>query len=529
MIDSGPGGSAATVQDGVTTRIALLLGAGASKDAGLRLTGDLARIIVEQVSGQGPTPPPPVQALNFVYSQMIGHQGESGRSPLGAVNIETLVSALRLLATRETHEVAPFVASWKSGALGFSPASVDWQAAQGLEKAVREVVSGSPHLPGRLAEQIRQIASAPPSPRSFRDAETEVLRGIYNELSKLRTTDYLRPIADLAQTQQGGVDVISLNYDLAIETMAASHGVAVDRGIDRWVPGSPLTFRRRTGLINLIKVHGSLDWELDSTRRGEWIARMRLEVIEKAKDDPRPWIVVGDREKLATSGPTLALLHAAEGALSAADRLIVVGYSFSDAHINGMIQDWLTADERRTVTIIDPGWVPAEPRNYSPNDEISLQQALAIMAAQPVALGPTRVTVLPTGAAQSLEKAIQTPPEQLPKAAISVVAHGGENPTPIHITNQGVDLEEVRIMVFAREPHQHVMQVRRVDGGPAQAAPNGLAIAALAAGQRLELVAEDQMEDLPETLEVTVVGRSALASRAQTSVTCRLSDNIAAG
>lgn len=53
---------------------------------------------------------------------------------------------------------------------------------------------------------------------------------------------------------------------------------------------------------------------------------------------------LGDREKLATHGPTLALNFAACEALARATHLAVIGYSFGDAHINAIIRDWLAAD-----------------------------------------------------------------------------------------------------------------------------------------------------------------------------------------
>lgn len=88
-------------------RTIVLLGAGASRDAGLPLTSQLAEMLVARFNRQSPRLPF-VQALNFVYSAMIGHQGEDGSDPLRAVNIETLISAVRLLQQRESHEVAPF-------------------------------------------------------------------------------------------------------------------------------------------------------------------------------------------------------------------------------------------------------------------------------------------------------------------------------------------------------------------------------------------------------------------------------------
>jgi len=506
-------------------RITILLGAGASWDAGLNLTSDLARIVVAGVEGQGPTPPPAVQALNFVYSQMIGYQGEDGDNPLSAVNIETLISALRLLAHRSSHEVAPFVSAWKAGALGFSTTETDPVLARRLDDTVQAVALGglarATAFPGGLAALIREVTHTGPAPEVFQDAEAEVLLGISSELSNIKTTAYLSPLADLARAQRGGLDVVTLNYDLAIESMASAEGIPLDRGVERWVPGTPLAFDRADGAMNLIKVHGSLDWFLDDARESGWLARPRLQVEDVTKTRKLPWIVVGDREKLATSGPTLALLNSAEVALAKAQRLIVVGYSFGDAHINTMVRDWLNVDEQRTLTVIDPGWIPSQPRAWRVTEDPTIQQALAIMAAQPESVGPSRVKVLVNSAADALPEAILTPHELLPRARLYIVACGEERQIRFRVTNPGVDLFDVRVTAFAKKPEFHVMPLHRADGHEGQPVPNGLAVGDLLKGEHMDFLADDEWDPTAE-IEITISGRSALETEARTSVTREL-------
>jgi hypothetical protein len=47
-------------------------------------------------------------------------------------------------------------------------------------------------------------------------------------------------------------------------------------------------------------------------------------------------------------------LRAFEQALSVADRLLVVGYSLRDEHINTVLQRWLAKDSSRGVVLVDP-------------------------------------------------------------------------------------------------------------------------------------------------------------------------------
>lgn len=225
-----------------------------------------------------------------------------------------------------------------------------------------------------LAKLIEGIALDVSRPRedsaAFVALEAALLGGIRDALAEVSSVDYLRPLANLAATQVGGLDVVTLNYDRTVETMAVEASVDLDTGIERWIPGIPLSFERKAGRINLYKLHGSVDWELvDDQPRARTVRPPKIRVSQSEQEGNEagssvpfrrspglPWIVVGDREKLATDGPTLDLLHAASDAFTNADSLVVVGYSFSDGHINAMVRNWMAADSGRTMTVVDPGW-----------------------------------------------------------------------------------------------------------------------------------------------------------------------------
>lgn len=362
----------------MSTRTIVLLGAGASRDSGLPLTGDLAELVVARANADDGSrhrrqQPSGVAELNFIYSAMMGHQGEHGDDPLQAVNIETLISAVRLLQSRESHEVAPFVASWKEGARGFPnpSSSIGSDYARAMQSAVDNSLQDR-HFGGRdLAELVAKIASevmSRPDTSAFANLEILLLRSIREFLTNITSVDYLQPLAHLARDQPGGLDVITLNYDLTIEMLAEQCGIEIDRGIERWAPGAPLEFEQVNGRINLMKLHGSVDWEL-TVRTPSTVHPPQVNVVEpEPANDPDdyptsrrrvpglPWIVVGDREKLATDGPTLDLLHAARTAMDAADSLVVIGYSFADAHVNAMVRNWMAVRPDRTLTVVDPGW-----------------------------------------------------------------------------------------------------------------------------------------------------------------------------
>ena len=441
----------------MTHRTIVLLGAGASRDAGAPLTSDLAAILVRKMN-QERRPRPEVQALNFVYSAMIGHQGEDGSDPLRAVNIETLISAVRLLQARESHEVAPFVSAWKAGALGFGRASgssaVNGRAAQSaVNKAVDSRFPNGDELV-RLIERIAQDAARPREDSAFKSLESALLRGIRSELTELSSVEYLRPLGDLAKAQPGGLDIVTLNYDRTIEMMAAEASVELDTGIDRWTPGVPFSFERKDGRINLYKLHGSVDWELIDERPNLRAVRPpKIEVVhdrtESAEFDPAapphrapglPWIVVGDREKLATDGPTLDLLHVASEAFAGATSLVVVGYSFADAHINSMVRNWMAADASRTMTVVDPDW--PELGSEGPRGQFATEYGGSDDYKQTGAI--PRIAVISESAAGGLTRGLSTSPS---RPEVWATAEWTTDPTAfeviIHL--QGPSLEAARV------------------------------------------------------------------------------------
>lgn len=426
-----------------STRIVVLIGAGASVDAGLPLTSQLAENILRNANADRQTPA--VQALNFVYGAMVGHQADDGGDPLRAVNIETLVSALRLLQEREKHEVAPFVASWKSGALGFGPRGPSMTEGRALIQALdRELLER--HSMGTSAANavasIARQAIGRGSPQTFLDAERLVLKSLQSELGHPMATAYLQPIVDLASTQAGGLDVVSLNYDLALERQAVAAGVRVDTAMARWSPGLPLDFHQEDGLLRIIKVHGSLDWVLHAHQPYDAAIQSPDIAVRVEGDRELPWIVVGDRDKLATDGPTLRLFQAAFEALSRAEHLVVAGYSFADSHINALIRDWMLVDARHTMTVLDPNWHRADDYNDQSFRTVLVRKYSRTAEPSPPAVGlEARLLPIQGTTATSLHEALSRRPEPDPSpyfdAATTARSDGERTHFELEITNRG--------------------------------------------------------------------------------------------
>lgn len=355
-------------------RTLVLLGAGSSADAGLPLTSELASQVVTMAnenygsSFQGRNTPSWVKALNAAYGAMVSHQSNRGHSPLTAVNIETLISAIRLLQNPDEHEVAPFVSTWSPALSRFSDPTLDQRAGRKIADSVTKIVGGrAPFVERDISEAVAEISRSSNVTNSrplFIEAEEFILRTLTELLSATKDVKYLEPIVDLSRSQQGGVDVITLNYDLTVEGVAEAAGVELNRGIDTWRPGNELNFPLRDGVINLMKLHGSLDWQAtDQPSFGpDPLSLPTIEVAgaeSESKTSPgrrRSWIIVGNRGKLETQGPTLALNFAARKALDRATHLSVIGYSFGDSHVNSLIRDWLASNDARTISVLDRSW-----------------------------------------------------------------------------------------------------------------------------------------------------------------------------
>src|SRR4051794_30038485 len=90
----------------------LLLGAGASVDAGVPSAYDMTKAIADQFRSD-PLLKQHARVVSFVIGGLLFEAGKSGQDPLTAgVNVEDLFNAVQLLAERHTLEAAPFVGSW---------------------------------------------------------------------------------------------------------------------------------------------------------------------------------------------------------------------------------------------------------------------------------------------------------------------------------------------------------------------------------------------------------------------------------
>jgi len=339
--------------------ILFLLGAGASRDAGLPLASELTQHIVGDINNT-------IQnaslrrVINYVVATMIGHRGKSGLNPKTMPDIESVVSAVELLSNRTTIELVPFIQNWDPAIDLLDQGSV-WNP--GWVEDVRQGVLNESGLMGGKLEQglkgfMEQHYKMGIDGNQYSTLMDELLRQLKKQLalSDSSPIQYLEPLIDLGKT--GRITIASINYDLTIETVAKNQGVKICRGIDSW--NEKWKMEWCDSGIQLIKLHGSIDWGKGERKNPDFKTNLLMpEDTIVIMDDPSstpslPFVVYGKREKLRPQGPFSELRTEFISELRKTSHLIIVGYSFGDDHINELITKWLNSDPNRKLVILDP-------------------------------------------------------------------------------------------------------------------------------------------------------------------------------
>ncbi|HST68099.1 MAG TPA: SIR2 family protein [Solirubrobacterales bacterium] len=245
------------------------------------------------------------EALRRVCERLGGRPGD--------LDVEKVFAAVELLGERDQLEVSPFVGRWR-------------------EEALRWDCDFYSELGERMVAEMRNLIA-----------------------TTHKRVSYLDPLVRWA-ADPARATVATLNYDRAIEVAGAGAGLEVHTGIGRWVQtgrwGWPATGLR------LLKLHGSIDWVWEDDPPGRGRLPSRVVVQTEAWDDEArpPTVVFGARGKLRAEGPFLAALTEFEEQLGKADRLVVIGYSFRDDHVNQVVRRWTFDGAGRKIVIVDPGF-----------------------------------------------------------------------------------------------------------------------------------------------------------------------------
>lgn len=356
-----------------TSKRLVLLGAGASVPADLptatKMTTLMASDDGELTDELGDTTR---EIIRFAAGGIQMRRGVQGENPLHEVNIEEVITAVEMLANREELEISPFVSQWHRAVPKMGEARKQ-DGHSRLDRRIRDVMqeatSSDDNPRRRTRDASRRLAEAlqyyfgefqSPFHDNVFDLALEQVTTLLIDLLLLEDaarTTYLDPLVRKADEQQ--VTIATLNYDNTIELAAERLGLSLEVGLREWNEYGRLP--NPDSGIELLKLHGSIDWVRNEERAsGESLFPTveigRRNTGESAVDKRSPAIIFGTRNKLTEEGPFLDLFQTFKKRLDDCSELVVIGYSFGDAHVNHVIQNWMNQDTKRRIIVVDrPG------------------------------------------------------------------------------------------------------------------------------------------------------------------------------
>jgi hypothetical protein len=293
--------------------VLVLLGAGASVDAGIPHSAEMVRQIEAALEHDWK---PYKELYNYVRSAIFYADGIRGTYAKDvAYNIERLVMSLDELARREEHPLYPFVGAWNPRLL---------------------------QVAGSNFERV--------SP--FRTEIVKKLRHEWIEISNYEKASYFGGLISLQKELNYPLRVFTLNYDLCVEkAYQAAYQEFPERGFDKenryW--SHELLEDADPGDKNfyLYKLHGSIDWMRDPENGKLTFS----DSTSKIKVDDGQ-IVFGLTYKLQSVDPFLFLVYQLRRLSLEARLILVVGYGFADEHINGILRQALRGSlDKRLIAV----------------------------------------------------------------------------------------------------------------------------------------------------------------------------------
>jgi SIR2-like domain len=317
----------------------VLLGAGSSIDAGLSDAIGLTRKVYRVLSGSYDKSA--VTIFGYVINKVIARKIRAGGSPFDDVNIEEAYDAIERLVNRDGDIMGEFVNSWDPILDNLRP---KFDGRKFVKQLMDAIAKGSARasrqsLTGGISFGIDRFAAE--------DAAKEIQKA-FGPIDLNKPQQYLEPLTDaLISCLSHDPDsikyveklvnyclgipksaIISLNYDLVVENAFDNINEEFDYGLNYW--NEQKLVRLRGSKIPFIKLHGSMNW----IGEGEEIS---VSSERPAYYKKRNIIFGGNNGKLTPHGPFLQLRHEFEQRLMATNRLLIIGYSFGDAHLNAIL------------------------------------------------------------------------------------------------------------------------------------------------------------------------------------------------
>jgi hypothetical protein len=220
---------------------------------------------------------------------------------------------------------------------------------------------------------------APSKDRTFSPAEIREKRDrLMSALAAVLevSTDVSKKASDVCSHHTAIVDrmdpqdtIISFNYDCVVDhalrrtgvgKWSAQYGYCFPtpsrvEGYERWSADDPPAGANKT--INLLKLHGSLNWQLPSGEGAETEAIRLKQRLYEQRGTPRFTIIPPEFVKNIAADPNFeALWRNAERAIRGAKVIALVGFSFTptDLHVESLFRIALAKSSLKTLVIANP-------------------------------------------------------------------------------------------------------------------------------------------------------------------------------
>ena len=289
--------------------ILVLLGAGASKQAGIPTSVDMINDIESLLATEWRE----YKGLyNYIKSAIFYADGVVGRFDPSNYNIERLVNVLIELEKKEEHIIYPFIGNWNMKLTEL--AGVDFKKIGDFRKVI--------------ISKLQKWLS----------------------VDKYERAAYLQKLVGFKNEYNFPLRIFTLNYDLCIERNCVNAATVVrgfndDREWD-WKlfednPNCPVD-------IYLYKLHGSIDWTTDETESLTYVDDFGK--IEAG----RLRLIFGTNYKMQYIDPFLFFVYEFRRYSLESKIILTIGYGFGDEHINGIIAQALKADGGRKLLCVAP-------------------------------------------------------------------------------------------------------------------------------------------------------------------------------
>lgn len=289
-----------------------LLGAGASVDAGIKHARAMT-LDIEQKIRTDPDFDDFYDLYNYLKSSIIYQRGLEGAFDEQTATIEELLDVLSEINQKHQNKLYPFIGGWNI------------------------------HLLKVAGEEFEKVASL--------DKQIRAQLFQWINISNYDQSKYFRRFSDFVSDIGSAVRVFTLNYDICVEKALAGTPLTIELGFngDREWEASKFDANENADVgLYLYKLHGSIDWIRD-VGNGHILTLCD-------NPQPNPELIFGTAAKLSSIDPYLFYVHELRKySLSEALRFIVViGYSFSDEYINGLIEQAVTRSDYLKVLVISP-------------------------------------------------------------------------------------------------------------------------------------------------------------------------------